>query len=235
MDCAGLAQVTLPVTVTGIESGAAGDAFEDGAIGCRQGACSGCLSLIAITLSPNLTEIGVTAFRGCTSLSEIVLPPDLTELAAWRLRGMHVLERDRAAAQAHRDRTVRLSPGARRRARSRCRPPSPRSDSTPSSGARLWASVDTRSRCHPTSTRLDRMLSPGGRGGLVRPWPRSRCRPDLSTSVPKPSMAAPKPRRASWLTCARHLLSSAQPRPRTTLQSTRPTTSASQSKKVTPS
>ena len=48
-DCAGLAQVTLPVTITAIESG------EDGAE--VVGTFSGCSSLREITLPPNLTEI----------------------------------------------------------------------------------------------------------------------------------------------------------------------------------
>ena len=71
-DCAGLAQVTLPATVTVIEAGPAGEIV---------GAFSGCSSLSEIALPPNLTEIGGHALRGCTSLSEIALPPNLTGLA----------------------------------------------------------------------------------------------------------------------------------------------------------
>ena len=49
-DCAGLAQVTLPATVTVIEAGPAGEAIV--------GAFSGCSSLSEIALPPNLTKIG---------------------------------------------------------------------------------------------------------------------------------------------------------------------------------
>ena len=33
-----------------------------------------------VTLPPNLTEIGESAFYRCTSLSAITLPPNLTEI-----------------------------------------------------------------------------------------------------------------------------------------------------------
>ena len=71
-DCAGLAQVTLPATVTVIEAGPAGGGIV--------GAFSGCSSLSEIALPPNLTEIGTYAFHACTSLSKITLPPNLTKI-----------------------------------------------------------------------------------------------------------------------------------------------------------
>ena len=73
--CKGLAQVTLPATVTEIKAGGyiAADAEE-------RGAFSGCLSLREVTLPDNLTEIGASAFQQCTSLVEITLPPNLTEI-----------------------------------------------------------------------------------------------------------------------------------------------------------
>jgi len=62
--------VTLSVTVTVIEEG-----------GSVLVGVSGCSSLRAITLPPNLTEIPQYAFRGCTSLSEITLPLNLADMA----------------------------------------------------------------------------------------------------------------------------------------------------------
>ena len=73
-DCAGLSEVTLPVTVTVIESGE-----DDVDI---VGTFSGCSSLGEITLPPNLTEIGDLAFDGCTSLSEIALPPGPVDIGS---------------------------------------------------------------------------------------------------------------------------------------------------------
>ena len=68
-DCAGLAQVTLPATVAGIDSDEVDDSY--------QGAFSGCTSLSEITLPPNLTKIGHFAFSGCASLIKITLPVGL--------------------------------------------------------------------------------------------------------------------------------------------------------------
>ena len=85
MGCAGLAQITLPVTAKVLEEG--GGSFrsdndnsddEEDDEGEEHGAFSGCTSLV--TLPPNLTQIEGWAFYGCTSLSNITLPPTLTEI-----------------------------------------------------------------------------------------------------------------------------------------------------------
>ena len=39
--------------------------------------------LSEITLPPNLTKIGASAFNGCTSVSEIILPPNRTKIGAY--------------------------------------------------------------------------------------------------------------------------------------------------------
>ena len=86
--CKGLAQVTLPASVTMIEAGdwvhfdEDDDEYddEDGGGGEERGAFSGCLSLREIALPPNLTEIRNHAFHGCTSLSKITLPPNITKI-----------------------------------------------------------------------------------------------------------------------------------------------------------
>ena len=72
--CKGLAQVTLPATVTVIQAGSS-DWDGDG-----KGAFSGCSSLSKVVLPPNLIKIGLSAFKECTSLSEITLPPNLAEI-----------------------------------------------------------------------------------------------------------------------------------------------------------
>ena len=66
--------------------------------------------------------------------------------------------------------------------RSRCHPPSPRSEGGPSRAARPWP----RSRCRPLSPR-----SEGVPSRAARPWPRSRYLPDLSASDSTLSRAAP--------------------------------------------
>ena len=94
--CKGLAQVTLPATVTVIEDGeskrakrtmpanlqpaARHDAYV--IVEVVIGAFSFCTSLSEITLPPNLEKIGhgQYAFCQCTSLSEITLPPNLTKI-----------------------------------------------------------------------------------------------------------------------------------------------------------
>ena len=91
--CTSLSEITLPPNLSEI----GGSAF------------SGCTSLSEITLPPTPTEIGQYAFNGCTSLSEITLPPSLTEIGEYALIiRVHVLDRDHAATQPHRDWTVRL-------------------------------------------------------------------------------------------------------------------------------
>ena len=86
---AGDAAGRVPATVTVIEGG---DVVEE------VGAFSGCSSLRAITLPPNLAEIGHYAFYECTSLSKITLPPMLTEIGNCAFFGCTSLP-DHAPAQ----------------------------------------------------------------------------------------------------------------------------------------
>ena len=121
-DYGGLAQVTLPVTATVIESDAGFDARTGTST--RVGAFSGCSSLRAITLPPNLNEIGECTFYQCTSLSKITLPTNLIAIGDGAFDGCTSLSK------------IMLPPtlteigsgpskGARPRARSRCHPTSP--------------------------------------------------------------------------------------------------------------
>ena len=93
--CDGLAQVTLPPTVTEIESGTNGfsGAFSScsslteitlpaGLTKLGQNAFSWCTSLATITLPATLAEIGEGGFQGCTSLTEVTLPPTLAEIGS---------------------------------------------------------------------------------------------------------------------------------------------------------
>ena len=79
------------VTVQGTIA-VAGDAFQY------------CADLAQVT--PNVTEIGGFAFMQSTSLTEIALPPNLTKVGRFAFHGgtsLRASERDRAAAQPHRD------------------------------------------------------------------------------------------------------------------------------------
>ena len=93
-DCTGLAQMTLPATVTVIKGGAK----EYIAWGPLCGAFSGCASLTAVVLlvsqlAPGLTEIGGCAFYQCASLTEITLPPNLTEIGFAAFQGCASLKK----------------------------------------------------------------------------------------------------------------------------------------------
>ena len=62
-----------------------------------------CISLSEITVPPSLTEIGAFAFEGCTSLSEIMLPFNLAEIghyASMAAQGRHGPTIDIAARPA---------------------------------------------------------------------------------------------------------------------------------------
>ena len=103
--CEGLAQVTLPATVTLIAAGINGEDENDGAfLGCTSlaaitllpssnlaeigfNAFQDCFSLAEITLPPSLAKIGPGAFNYCTSLTDIVLPPNLAEIGAHAFEG----------------------------------------------------------------------------------------------------------------------------------------------------
>ena len=87
--CEGLAQVTLPVSVTAVDAGDRifDDDVDDGDVeGEERGAFSSCLSLREVTLPRHLTEIGRAAFASCSALVEIALPPNLTEIGASAFR-----------------------------------------------------------------------------------------------------------------------------------------------------
>ena len=74
--CEGLAQVTLPPTLTEIASGHG-----------PSGAFSSCTSLTTITLPACLTKLGGNAFSWCSSLATVTLPSSLAEIGEGVFRG----------------------------------------------------------------------------------------------------------------------------------------------------
>jgi hypothetical protein len=58
MECRGLTEVVLPVSITHVDLSA----------------FNGCTSLTSVTLPKSLTHVGVGAFGGCTSLTSVTLP-----------------------------------------------------------------------------------------------------------------------------------------------------------------
>lgn len=65
-NCTGLTNITIPKSVTTIDSAA----------------FSGCTGLTSITIPENVTTIGTGAFAGCTGLTSITIPENVTSIGA---------------------------------------------------------------------------------------------------------------------------------------------------------